>query len=245
MEFRLLTANEIDARVGQVGNGYCTLLLYKDARVDMDILDETVGSERWQRKHYEVKGNMYCSVGIYFPELGWVWKDDCGTESNTEKEKGESSDSFKRACVNWGIGRELYTAPIIKINCKTEDKKIKDLTSFAVKNIEYDNKVIVGLEITAYNKENKTTDTVFNFGTCKATKGKNQSQNKVPFEDVKSEKKMKLEEALEIEVATRNGYKKLKELTDEQLRIGASGWQSKEWVEGANLILLYKAGQNA
>jgi hypothetical protein len=196
---------------------------------------------------------MYCSVGIYFPDQGWVWKDDCGTESNTETEKGESSDSFKRACVNWGIGRELYTAPIIKVNCNTtkENKngkdvyKIKDLTSFAVKNIDYDNKVIVGLEITAYNKENRTTDTVFNFGTCKATKGKNQSQKQVPFEDVKSEKKMTLEEALETEVKTKDGIKKLKDLTDTQLGLGARNWAFPEWVEAANLILLYKAGQHA
>ena len=125
MKFRDLRANEIDARVGQIGEGYCTLLLYKDARVDMDILDETVGKDNWQRKHYEVKGNLYCSVGINTLDNGWVWKDDCGTESNTEKEKGESSDSFKRACVNWGIGRELYTAPQIYIKCETMFCKVK------------------------------------------------------------------------------------------------------------------------
>ena len=114
MEFRLLTAGEIDVRVGHVSEKGCSLLLYKDARVDMTILDETVGTEGWQRKHYECKGNMYCSVGVLCGET-WVWKDDCGAESNTEKEKGEASDSFKRACVNWGIGRELYTAPFIWI----------------------------------------------------------------------------------------------------------------------------------
>ena len=86
----------------------------------MTILDETVGPENWQREHYECKGNLYCRVGIRMQRqdgsVEWVWKSDCGTESYTDKEKGESSDSFKRACVNWGIGRELYTAPCIFIN---------------------------------------------------------------------------------------------------------------------------------
>lgn len=122
MIFRDLTANEIDARIGTVNKKGLTLLLYKDARCDMAILDETVGAERWQREHYEVKGNLYCRVGIKFETTSdWVWKSDCGTESYTEKQKGESSDSFKRACVNWGIGRELYTAPLIYIPAANND----------------------------------------------------------------------------------------------------------------------------
>lgn len=122
IKFRKLNADEIDVRVGQVGKSGYSLLLYKNARVDMTILDETVGNERWQRQHSEVKGNMYCSVGILCDladQWIWVWKSDCGTESNTEKEKGEASDSFKRACTNWGIGRELYTSPFIFIKCDT------------------------------------------------------------------------------------------------------------------------------
>ena len=101
MKFRDLKANEIDVRVAQVGKGWITLLLYKDARVDMDILDETVGSENWQRDHKELKGNIYCGVSIWDDnKKQWITKWDCGAESNTEKEKGESSDSFKRACFN-------------------------------------------------------------------------------------------------------------------------------------------------
>lgn len=120
MEFRTLRADEIDVRVGQVTKKGAMLLLYKDARADMNILDETVGCLQWQREHYEVKGNMFCRVGVFFKELDeWVWKSDCGVESNTEKEKGEASDSFKRACVNWGIGRELYTAPTLFVPCET------------------------------------------------------------------------------------------------------------------------------
>lgn len=109
---RLLKAEEIEVRVKQVGETYAQLLLYKTARADMDILDETYGPENWQNDYKTIKENMYCGVGVR-EDKDWVWKWDCGTESNTEKEKGEASDSFKRACVRWGIGRELYTAPRI------------------------------------------------------------------------------------------------------------------------------------
>ena len=115
MEFRTLNANEIECRVAQVYEGKgITLLLYKTARTDSTILDETVGKENWQDRYYECKGNLFCSVGIKCGDE-WIWKDDCGTESFTEKEKGEASDAFKRACFKWGIGKELYTAPLIWI----------------------------------------------------------------------------------------------------------------------------------
>jgi hypothetical protein len=120
MKFRDLKADEIDIRVQSVkadkdGNPKgVILLLYKNARCDMNILDETVGAENWQREHYECKGNLFCRVGIKCGDT-YVWKSDCGSESNTEAEKGEASDSFKRACFNWGIGRELYTSPFIWI----------------------------------------------------------------------------------------------------------------------------------
>lgn len=112
MNFRKLRPEEIDLRVGTVTDKGVSFLLYKDARVDMTILDETVGAENWQRDHFELKGNLFCRIGIKCGDE-WVWKADCGTESQTEKEKGESSDSFKRSAVVWGIGRELYTAPFI------------------------------------------------------------------------------------------------------------------------------------
>lgn len=115
-KFRELKPSEIDVRVDQCFKTEkwqgVRLLLYKDARVDMNILDETVGSLNWQRSHEVVNGNLYCKVSIYDKDKGeWISKSDCGVESNTEKEKGQSSDSFKRACVCWGIGRELYSAP--------------------------------------------------------------------------------------------------------------------------------------
>lgn len=114
MEFRTLKAEEIDCRISQIASNYCTLLLYKDARVDQNILDETVGAMNWQKRY--LRENANCIVGIWDEDKKqWVEKEDTGTESFTEKEKGLASDSFKRACFNWGIGRELYTAPSILI----------------------------------------------------------------------------------------------------------------------------------
>ena len=111
---RPLKADEIEVRVGQVYEKGVSMLLYKNARTDMTILDEMYGAGNWQKDYKEVKGNLFCGIGVYNEaKAEWVWKWDCGTESNTEKEKGEASDAFKRAGFNVGIGRELYTAPFI------------------------------------------------------------------------------------------------------------------------------------
>ena len=87
---------------------------YIDARDVQDLLDEVCGAENWQVKYSEHKGNLFASIGIDMGK-GWVWKSDCGTESNVEKQKGEASDAFKRAAVMWGVGRFLYSLDIIKI----------------------------------------------------------------------------------------------------------------------------------
>lgn len=113
---RLLKADEIECRVSMINERGLSLLLYKDARVDQKILDETFGAFGWKRSHQCIDGNLYCTVEIYDKESGqWVSKQDVGTTGYTEKEKSQASDSFKRACFNWGIGRELYTAPFIWI----------------------------------------------------------------------------------------------------------------------------------
>ena len=147
--FRTLRADEIDCRIAQVkkdGSGL-SLLLYKDARCDQNILDEVVGPYNWKREH--TRDNRNCVVSIWDSEKEqWISKEDTGTESNTEREKGLASDSFKRACFNWGIGRELYTAPFIWINakdCKINNGKCYD--RFTVKGIGYTDGVITGLEI--------------------------------------------------------------------------------------------------
>ena len=157
--FRDLNADEIEVRVAQANDYGVFLLLYKDARVDMAILDETVGQANWQNKFYEHKGILFCSLGIntnYANPLAddrWVWKDDAGVESNTEAEKGNASDARKRSGFAWGIGRELYTSPVIKIppeqlaKLKQINGKWKCFDSFEVEAIKIDKKRIVGLAI--------------------------------------------------------------------------------------------------
>ena len=142
--FRLLRANEIDARIGTAKPNGVSLLLYKDARCDMNILDEAVGPYNWTRSHS--RDNANCTVSIWDKDKGqWISKEDTGTESKTEAEKGLASDSFKRACFNWGIGRELYSAPFIWISGKGDDLKFE---KFTVTEIGYDeNREINKLQI--------------------------------------------------------------------------------------------------
>ena len=143
-EFRKLKAEEIDCRVSTVNAKGCSLLLYKDARVDQNILDETFGIFGWQRSHQLIGDRLYCTVSVWDEKKQiWISKQDVGTESYTEKEKGQASDSFKRACFNLGIGRELYTAPFIWIGsdkCNLVDKDGKKTTydRFFVSEIGYD-----------------------------------------------------------------------------------------------------------
>lgn len=151
-KFRLLRADEIDCRISQITEKGLSLLLYKDARCDMNILDETVGPFNWMRIHN--RDNANCVVSIWDEIKGaWVSKEDTGTESNTEAAKGLASDSFKRACVNWGIGRELYSAPFIWIGadkCDIKDKGQRKACydKFVVERIAYDqNENISGLAI--------------------------------------------------------------------------------------------------
>ena len=157
-EFRLLKKDEIDCRIATVSQNGLSLLLYKDARVDQNILDETVGPMGWQRRH--CRDNANCIVSIWDDgKKQWIDKEDTGAESNTEQETGLASDSFKRACFNWGIGRELYTAPFIWIgedackiyeNGKDRNGKVKYscYDRFYVSHIGYDdNRNINALEI--------------------------------------------------------------------------------------------------
>lgn len=171
--FRDLKAEEIECRVSTVNDKGCTLLLYKDARVDMNVLDETYGVAGWQREHTLIGDRLYCTVKIRDNDTGeWIAKQDVGTESYTEKEKGQASDSFKRACFNVGIGRELYTAPFIWVsaqnfNMQTKNGKPTTYDRFAVEDIEIEDKKIVGLKIVNHSRktESGTYQVVYTFGT--------------------------------------------------------------------------------
>lgn len=154
MDFRTLLPEEIELRVGMASAKGFSLLLFKNARVDMALLDETVGCMNWQRKHEVVDGRLCCTVSIWDEEKNqWVDKQDVGTESQTEKDKGQFSDSFKRACFNIGIGRELYTAPFIWISGHVEpDQKARS-------GYKADQRYVSGLKVSAIKYSDKRTIT--------------------------------------------------------------------------------------
>jgi hypothetical protein len=189
LEFRLLTADDVEVRIAQCSQYGVGLLLYKNARVDQNILDEVVGAMNWQRHH--TRDNANCIVSIWDNEKKqWIEKEDTGTESNTEAEKGLASDSFKRACFNWGIGRELYTAPNMFVFAKdlktleaTEWQGKKKWTckdSFKVTEIEYTEKRIVYVKVL-----NLKTNQYIEFGTPAKEKEKEQKIEKQTISNVK------------------------------------------------------------
>ena len=161
----LLKAKDVECRIGKIGEKGLSLLLYKDARCDMAILDEVFGPLGWKRTHREIGGNLFCTISIWDNEKKcWVEKEDVGVSAFSEKEKSQSSDSFKRCSVNVGIGRELYTAPFIWISnkkCKIEksfDKYVcKD--SFKVSHIAYNK----DREITELNIVNQEDAIVYEY----------------------------------------------------------------------------------
>lgn len=187
---RLLKADEIECRVAVIKESGLSLLLYKDARVDQKILDETFGIFGWKRSHQCIDGNLYCTVEIYDKESGeWVAKQDVGTTGYTEKEKSQASDSFKRACFNWGIGRELYTAPFIWISAgkaeimyKEDQNKVKRFycnDRFTVSSISYND----SREISSLVVVNEKGETVYELkekgsGVTGSPKGKATGKNK-------------------------------------------------------------------
>lgn len=168
--FRDLRPNEVEARVAQCSANGASLLLYKTARTDYALLDETVGPDRWQCSYFEVKGNLFCNLSVKFDD-GWVTKSNCGTESNMEAEKGEASDAMKRAGFAWGIGRELYTAPFIwvpadrlqKLSQNQRTNKWQCLDRFEVTDMTVANGEIVGLAISHEGKR----DMVYRYGGIK------------------------------------------------------------------------------
>ena len=169
IKIRLLRADEIEIRPASVSEKGVSLLLYKDARVDMAILDEIFGIHGWQRTHQIIDGKCFCSVAIRDGD-SWIVKQDVGQESFSDPVKGAASDSFKRACTNIGVGRELYTAPFIwisagKVNIENKDGKKVLKDKFKVSSIAYDEKkrCITDLEI-----ENQLGTMVYTYHDIKA-----------------------------------------------------------------------------
>ena len=183
--FRDLRADEIDCRIGTVKEAGLSLLLYKDARCDMAILDETVGAYNWQRSHS--RDNANCTVSIWDEDKKqWISKEDVGTESNTEAVKGLASDSFKRACFNWGIGRELYTAPFIWVDkSKFESKYDK----FSVETIKIEEKKITALSI----RNEETGEIVFSYPRGKRSSSTKTKSTESPKVENKEKPKAKVQ----------------------------------------------------
>lgn len=150
LEWPVMQAHEVLVREGnsiQTKDGKKkALLLYQDARAAMNRLDNQFGEYGWQREHKDVHGNTYCGVSLWSEEHKcWVTKWDAGEPGAVSKIKAEASDSFKRACVNWGIGRELYTAPKIYVDEDVNTQRLK------VTRIDYDkDRKICDLEICDY-----------------------------------------------------------------------------------------------
>lgn len=163
MEKRMLKPKEINCRIQQISEKGLSLLLYVTSRAGQNILDEMYGPTGWKREHVEIAGNLYCTISVWDDKTSqWVSKQDVGKESYTEKEKGQASDSFKRACVNWGIGRELYSAPYIWIDAKQasikeRNGKYSTYDKFIVKNVTYNS---VG-EIDSLEIINQKMETVY------------------------------------------------------------------------------------
>lgn len=150
---RKLDKSEISCKVKQVTEKGCLILLYKTARVDAQILDETYTAKNWTNDYKEIKGNLYCGIGVREDGGEFVWKWDCGIESAADAQKGEASDAFKRAGFKWGIGVELYSAPFIWANVQTQKNakgfwELKDkFMRFSVSEISYEGDKIKDLNI--------------------------------------------------------------------------------------------------
>ena len=215
MEIRLLRADEIECRIGTINEKGLSLLLYKDARADMKILDETFGVFGWKRTHQSIDGNLYCTVEIWDSEKqSWISKQDVGTVSYTEKEKGQASDSFKRACVSVGIGRELYSAPFIwvsaqKCNIQRRNDKLICYDKFSVSEISYSK----DREITALSIVNSDTGEVIYSMFSKNV----HNAQPVSMQFCEFDSELKRTGVLLDTVLSRYGVKSINEMTPEML----------------------------
>lgn len=211
IEFRNLEADDIEVRVQQVTDKGASLLLYKTARCDMRILDETVGQENWDCEYLSVNGYLFCSVGILCQQangnVAWIYKQDTGTQSNMEPEKGHASDAFKRACTRWGIGRELYTSPFIWVPKESLQKHFEQNgrwrcgDRFKVRSVEVKNGCITDLEI-----ENQHGFTVYQMH--------HKAQNAPTSDNYRNETKTAPQKA------TEGRYNKIRELKAEAISVG-------------------------
>lgn len=229
-KFRRLTKDEIECRVGQRSEKTesISLLLYKDARVDQKMLDEAFGMFGWQKRYErDNKGNLFCIVSIKSPDGEWIEKSDVGTESNMESIKGEASDAFKRACFNWGIGRELYTAPQIWVKPTDYKKNNKNSTydKFIVTDIDYDDiGNIVRLEI-----ENRSLKKrAFKWSSGDAEESPAETNGKISANKIgQLRKQMDADKVSEVKLLKHLNLKGLDEMTEEMLTKVVNSWSTE------------------
>lgn len=181
-KIRSLKPNEIEIRIQQVSEKGVQLLLYKDSRCDKRILDETFGVNGWKNRYEEIKGNLFCTISIWDEEKEqWIDKCDCGTESFSEKEKGEASDAFKRAGFNVGIGRELYTRIFYFANVPTKQNLQTKKYELVNKYEKFEVAEIFTNEDTEKIEKIKIADSkgniVFSYGYSKPANKKEEAKN--------------------------------------------------------------------
>ena len=111
---RKLEEKEVHIKVIRADLNEVELALYTDRMTVENIMDETFGPMNWMSSHKtRTKGNgeeeCYCAVSVWDERKQcWIMRDDVG---DGETDKIQCTDAFKRACVNFGIARELYTLP--------------------------------------------------------------------------------------------------------------------------------------
>lgn len=227
--FRLLRADEIECRVQTITENGLSLLLYKDARCDMNILDEAVGAYNWKKSYSRENAN--CTVSLYDESKGeWISKEDTGTESNIEKEKGLASSSFKRASTCWGIGRELYTAPFIWVNSNKvkissgRNGKLACYEKFHVKSIEYDDRYRIkkltivndsGVVVYMFGGSSKKAETSAKKGSTSGSDGVNPERDMLSkITDAERDELMRLFTAEKIRVEYVNSLYSMDKLAD-------------------------------
>lgn len=217
--FRDLRADEIDCRVATCSDKGCSLLLYKDARVDMNILDEEFSMLGWQREHQLIGDRLYCTVKVRDKSTGeWISKQDVGTESYTEKEKGQASDSFKRACFNIGIGRELYTAPFIWINAADVNLTQKNGKWTTYDRFEVGDIAITDKKITSLTIINaRTKKTVYTYGKQAPAPKQASKPTMINQEAILTITRLATDQGIDLDSFVKSyGVNKLEEMTRQQ-----------------------------
>ena len=255
-EIRNLTADEIEVKIKKVDADVVIALLYKTARTDMAILDEVFGPENWQCDYKDIKQNLYCGIAVRTQSGEWIWRWDCGIESREDagnEKKGEASDAFKRAGTRWGIGRELYTSPFIRIKAETIKNerggyKLKDkYAKYSVEEIDY-----IGKKISRLVIADRFGNNVFTYpqkmsgGTQPSKMGDREAKGQASGKQTSvgqasaQSAEERLKAAMEMEITIKNVNYKIGTMSQEQLLFVKNNAKVEKYQEAAALVLKYR-----